>query len=167
MLTRPQQILLKRAQQQAGVADEEYRDTLERFCGVRSSTDPRMGDEHLDIVLSYLEAIYWRGHDAGHLPAPCKANAPFLQRGYWASKNPKHNTSRDRYNADELNVEIAALEGQLGREFGCGPGYFSAIKDKVIPEARRHMVWPAGLVKYKAALERTLEAKRRKHAQPF
>lgn len=70
MLSRPQQILLKRAQRQAGVDDAEYRDTLESLCGVRSSTDERMGDEHLDVMLSYLEAIYWRTVKSGALQPP-------------------------------------------------------------------------------------------------
>lgn len=167
MLTRAQQILLKRAQAQAGVQDAEYRDTLEHFCGVRSSTDERMTDEHFDLVLAYLEAIYWRAVDAGTLPAPCKPSEPFVQRSYWASKNPAGNTSRDRYTVGELNEEIALLERQLALEFGCNPGYFEAIKRNVIPQAWRNMTWPAGLVKYKAALERTLDAKRRKANQPF
>lgn len=167
MLSRPQQVLLKRAQAQAGIGDEEYRDTMEHHCGVRSSTDARMSDEHLDLMLSILEGIYWHAHDAGRLPEPCNANAPFVRRAYWSSKNPAKNTSRDRYNAESLNGDIAALERQLCSEFGCGPGYFRAIKSKVIPSARQNMAWPAGLVKYRTALERTLEAKRKKANVPF
>lgn len=167
MLTRPQQILLKRAQAQAHVDDTEYRDTLERLCGVRSSTDERMSDEHLDLMLAYLEAIYWRAVDAGHLPAPCKRSEPFVQRGYWAGKNPRHNTSRDRYTHEGLNNEIDTLERALATEFHCSLRYFEAIKLKVIPRSSGGMTWPAGLVKYKAALERTLAAKRRKAEQPF
>lgn len=167
MLTNDQKSLLKRAQRQAGISEEEYRDTLERYAGVRSSTDPAVTDEHLDLLLAYFEAIYWRAVDAKTLPAPCKRGEPFVQRGYWAAKNPTGNTSRDRYTTEGINDDIATLERQLTREFGCGYRYFEAIKGKVIPAASSQMTWPAGLMKYKVALERTLAAKRKKASQPF
>lgn len=167
MLTRDQKSLLKRAQRQAGIADEEYRETLQRYTGATTSTDPSLTDEHLDLLLAYFEAIYWHAVDAGRLPAPCKRHEPFLQRGYWAAKNPSGNTSRDRHTVGSLNEAIATLERQLTGEFGCHGGYFHAIKNKVIPAARRNMTWPEGLVKYRAALERTLEAKRKKACRPF
>lgn len=173
MLTRHQQILLKRAQAQAGVEDAEYRDSLEMVSGARSSTDPRVSDDHLDVMLAYLEGIYWRGFDAGTLPAPCNRSAVFVQRGYWADKNKRGNTSRDRYTVEHLNHDIDTLERALANEFHCSLRYFEAIKLKVIPHGARaygtqsEMTWPAGLVKYKAALERTLAAKRKKAAQPF
>lgn len=156
MLTRPQQILLKRAQHQARVDDAEYREMLHHYCDVNSSTDPRMSDDHLDVMLAYLEAIYWRGVDAGDLLPPVNAREVFFQRGYWASKNRRGNTSRDRYHEDEMRAEIARLEQHLSDEFGYGFRYFQAIQNKV-----------RGLVNYKAALARTLASKRRKSAEPF
>lgn len=167
MLSRAQQVILKRAQRQAGISDDEYRDALEHWAGVRTSTAPELTDEHLDLLLSYIEAIYWRGVSAGRLQPPCKPSEPFQKPGYWAAKNPSGNTSRDRYTVEALNEAIAILEHQLTGEFGCQPGYFHSIKSKVIPAARLNMTWPQGLVKYRAALERTLTAKRKKANAPF
>ncbi len=166
MLSRPQQILLKRAQRQAGVSDDEYRDALEHWAGVRSSTAKELTNEHLDLLLSYFEAIYWRAVSAGELQLHCNASEPFQKPGYWASKNTAKSTSRDRFTAAEIHDEIAAIESKLSL-LGYGPGYFSAIKNKVIPLARRNMTWPQGLVKYRAALQRTLAAKINNSSRPF
>jgi hypothetical protein len=81
MLSRAQQILLKRAQREAGLQDDEYRDALEVVTGCRSSTDRDFTDRHLDLCLSYFEAIFWRKVDAGELHTPCSAAAIFRQRG--------------------------------------------------------------------------------------
>lgn len=151
MLTRPQQITLKRAQQQAGIADQEYRETLaflSKLPGCSSSTDPRLTDEHFDILMAYFEAIYWNRQDR---PAP-GATSPFRQKGYWARKNPKGNTSRDRYTDETIGAEIAKLENELN-SLGFGFRYTQTIQNKI---------QPFSLFKYKAALERTLQAKRKK-----
>lgn len=164
MLTNDQKSLLKRAQRQAGIDEAEYRDILERYAGVRSSTDPAVTDEHLDLLLAYFEAIYWRGVDLGTLQPPCKRGEPFVQRGYWAGKNPTGNTSRDRYNLDDVKARIATKEAELAA-LGCGRGYFAAIRARVIPNA--HGDWLQGQAKYLAALEKTLAGKRKKANQPF
>ena len=65
VLSRSQNILIKRAQREAALDDEEYREALQAVCGCRSSTDGKMTDRHVDLVLAYFEAIYWRGVDAG------------------------------------------------------------------------------------------------------
>lgn len=83
MITRDQQILLKRAQAQAGLDDGDYRAALETVTGMagcRSSKDPRLADEHVDRLMGYFEAIYWREVDAWHLQEPSKGNAVFRQK---------------------------------------------------------------------------------------
>lgn len=163
MLSRAQQILLKRAQRQAGIEDAEYRETLQRFAGCESSRDSRFSDESLDTILAYFEAIYWRAVDAGILQAPCRGDEVFQQRGYWASKNTRAETSRDRYTTSTLNATIGALESELER-LGFGRSYCQAIRENVTQgdtSAR-------SLNLYRAALERTLKSKRKSAVeQPF
>jgi hypothetical protein len=154
MLTRPQQILLKRAQQEAGLSDSDYREAIATVSGhadCRSSTDPRLTDENADNLLSYFEAIHWRRVDSGELQPSCKPLAVFRQRGYWAGKNRKGNTSRDRHTNIEVGHAVNALEDELMR-MGYGLQYLSAIQNKIIPFS---------VVKYHAALKRTLAAKRK------
>lgn len=157
MLSRPQQILLKRAQREAGIDDAEYRDALKLIAGCSSSTDERMTDRHLDLVLAYFEAIHWRRVDAGDLQPSCNPDAVFKQRGYWARKNPRQETSRDRYTASAVSQEIARLETALAMH-GLGAGYCATI--------RRNVTQGRGdahaLHCYKVALQRTLNAKERK-----
>lgn len=163
MLSRAQQILLKRAQRQAGIEDAEYRETLLRFAGCDSSRDSRFSDESLDTILAYFEAIYWRAVDAGILQAPCRGDEVFQQRGYWASKNTRAETSRDRYTSSILNVEIGALESQLQR-LGFGQSYCQAIREKVTQGGASALC----MNRYRAALERTLKSKRKSAVeQPF
>lgn len=156
MLTRPQQILLKRAQREAGLDDADYRDALELVSGCRSSKSPQMTDRHLDLALAYLEAIHWRKVDAGALPPHCNPNAVFRQRGYWAAKNRAGNTSRDRYSGRNLEQEIIGLEAQL-QAIGFSQSYCATIRQNTThgrtDEHATHL--------YRAALERTLRAKRR------
>jgi hypothetical protein len=160
MLTRPQQILLKRAQREAGLDDAEYRDALETASGCRSSTDPRMTDRHWDVALAYFEAIHWRKVDDGALQPSGRADAVFRQRGYWAGKNTRQETSRDRYTGTNLGREIAALETSLGG-LGFGPGYCATIREKVThgrtDAHAQHL--------YKAALARTLRAKQNRFSE--
>ncbi len=155
-LSRAQQILLKRAQREAALGDDDYRDALELIAGCRSSTDPRMTDRHLDKLLAYFEAILWRAVDDGALHPACRADAVFRQRGYWASKNTAGETSRDRFNGRSQGADIAALEAQLNA-LGYGPQYAATIRDKV---CHGHQDAHA-LHLYHAALERTLKSKRR------
>jgi hypothetical protein len=154
MLSRPQQILLKCAQREAGLDDTEYRDALEAVSDCRSSTDPRMENRHCDVALAYFEAIYWRKVDAGALQPSGRADAVFRQRGYWAGKNTRQETSRDRYTGTNLGREITALETPLS-VLGFGPGYCAAIREKVTHGRTDAHAWHP----YKAALARTLRAK--------
>src|ERR1051326_9204948 len=128
MLTNAQKALLKQAQRQAGLEDEEYREVLETVSGCRSSTDPRLGDRHLDKCLAYIEAIFWRRVDQGKLERSPNPRAPFRQRGHWASKNTSKESSRDRYMQNDASELIARLEAEMA-EYGCGPEYCAAIRD--------------------------------------
>jgi hypothetical protein len=155
MLTRGQQILLKRAQQQAALDDVDYRSAIATVSGhedCRSSTDPRLTDENADNLLSYFEAIHWRKVDSSELQPSCKPLAVFRKRGYWAAKNRKGDNSRDRHATVQAGYQCQALEDELAK-FGCGFGYFQAIQNRIVPFS---------VVKYRAALERTLRAKQRK-----
>jgi hypothetical protein len=165
MLSRPQQILLKRAQREAGLSDDDYRDALQMIADCRSSKSAALTDRHLDKLLAYFEAIHWRGVDAGTLQPSGSAAAVFRQRGFWAAKNPAMETSRDRFNGRSQAGDIAALEAELGR-LGFGEGYCAAIRANVCKgrsDAR-------ALHLYQAALERTLKAKagrEKSAADPF
>jgi|CZKV01.1.fsa_nt_gi hypothetical protein len=154
MLSRAQQILLKRAQREAGMSDNGYRDALQMIADCRSSTSPALTDRHLDKLLGYFEAIHWRGVDAGTLQPSGSAAAVFRQRGYWAAKNTRLETSRDRFTDLNLGRAVADLEGKLAA-LGCGAGYCATIRKNVCKgrdDAR-------ALHLYRAALERTLKAK--------
>ncbi len=165
MLSRAQQILLKRAQREAGLSDDDYRDALEMVAGCRTSKDSRLTDQNLDTLLAYFEAIHWRAIDAGTLQPSGRADAVFRQRGHWAAKNTSAETSRDRFNGRNQGAEIAALEAELAR-LGFGAGYCAAIRNNVCKgraDAR-------ALHLYRAALERSLKAKARQEttaANPF
>ena len=130
MFTRAQQILLKRAQREAGLSDEDYRDALDLIAGCRSSKSPALTDRHLDKLLAYFEAIHWRAVDAGTLQPSGSANAVFRQRGYWAAKNTNQETSRDRFNDGNLEKSVADLEREMAA-LGFGQGYCAAIRKKV------------------------------------
>lgn len=154
MLTRPQQILLKRAQQEAGLSDSDYRESIATVSGhadCRSSTDSRLTDENADNLLSYFEAIHWRKVDAGELQPSCKPLAVFRQRGYWARKNSKGNTSRDRHADIQIAKAVNLLEDDL-MKMGYSLQYLSAIQNRIVPFS---------VVNYHAALKRTLLAKRK------
>lgn len=162
MLTKPQIWTIKAAQRQAGIRDDEYRQTLAELFGVNTSKDPALGDDAFDVLMSYFEAIYWRGVDSGALQPPCTGKETFRQRGYWAAKNPAGNTSRDRYAGDALHEEIEEAESRLVI-LGFGQSYLSAIRHRVCGESNS----PPRLRAYLAALNRTLKAKEAKIAQPF
>lgn len=157
MLSNAQKQLLKRAQREAGLSDEDYRDALELVAGCRSSTSPDFTDRHLDKCLAYFEAIYWRGIDAGTLQPAGSRRAVFQQRGYWAAKNTPRETSRDRFNQSNLGQSIADLEGKLA-SLGFGSGYCAAIREK----ATHGRNDAHALHLYRTALQRTLTAKTRR-----
>jgi len=160
MISRAQQILLKRAQAEAALDDADYRQAISVVSGMsdcRSSTDARLTDRHVDNLLSYFEAIHWRAVDAGALQPSCKPNAVFKQPGYWSAKNPGGNTSRDRFGARNLQPKVTALENEL-TELGFGFSYLLAIQNHI---------QPFSLAKYLGALTRTVAAKRNKVTQPF
>jgi hypothetical protein len=92
--------------------------------------------------------------DAGTLQPSGSAAAVFRQRGYWAAKNTRQETSRDRFTGLNLGQAVADLEGKLAA-LGCGAGYCATIRKNVCKgrdDAR-------ALHLYQAALERTLKAK--------
>jgi hypothetical protein len=154
MLSRAQQILLKRSQREAGLSDGDYRDALQLIAGCRSSTSPALTDRHLDKLLAYFEAIHWRAVDAGTLQPCGTAAAVFRQRGYWAAKNTRQETSRDRFTGLNLGQAVADLESRIAA-LGFGAGYCAAIRKNVCKgrdDAR-------ALHLYRSALERTLKAK--------
>ena len=156
-LSRGQQILLKRAQREAALSDEDYREALQTVSGCRSSTVPRLTDRHVDLALACFEAIFWRMVENGELQPSCKPDAVFRQKGFWAAKNPSENTSRDRFAASSISQEIARLELDLAA-LGFGRNYCAAIRQEVTNGQ-------TGLrsdYAYKAALRRTLAAKQRK-----
>jgi hypothetical protein len=160
MLSRPQQILLKRAQREAALPDGEYREALELVSGCRSSKDASMTDRHLDLLMGYFEAIHWRKVDAGELQPSCRPDAVFRQRSYWASKNTRQETSRDRFTNLNLGQAVAGLESQL-ETLGYSAEYCVGIRRK----ATKGRTDVHALHLYRAALQRTLNAKaRRKEA---
>jgi len=163
MLSNPQKALLKRAQREAGLCDSEYREALDLVTGCTTSTDPRIGDDQLDVLLAYFEAIFWRKVDGGQLQPGCKGNEIFQQRGFWAARNRRGNTSRDRYSHSNLTLRIESLEADLAG-FGCGPGYCAAIRARVTRGAND----VRALHHYRAALEKTLKSKQKTAvSQPF
>lgn len=152
MLSNSQKALIKQAQRDARLSDAEYREVWQTVAGVTSSTDPRLGDEHMDTFMSYVEAIYWRKRDE------LLGSAIFRVRGYWAHKNTKVENSRDRFVTGTVKQEIEDLERQLA-ELGCNASYCAAIRRKV---TRDNAESAYGLALYRSALERTLKAKRKK-----
>jgi hypothetical protein len=157
MLTRAQQILLKRAQHDAGIDDADYREALRTIASVNSSKDPKLTDEHLDKLLGYFEAIFWRKVNQANADHAARVSKVFQRPGYWASKNTKAENSRDRFATVVMKQDIASLERQLG-ELGCGLGYCAAIARN----AHLDLSDPQDLAKYRYALGRSLAAKRKK-----
>ncbi len=147
MLSRKQQILIKRAQAEAGLSDADYREAVAAVSGMadcRSSKDARLGDAHMDHLLSYFEAIYWKENSGG--------GEIFEEPGFWARRNRRGDTSRDRYTEGELTGRIATAEHQI-IVLGFSQRYLDAIYGRIRPYTHRA---------YLAALERTIAAKKRK-----
>ena len=153
MLSNEQKALIKRAQREALINEEEYRQILfeDLGFGVHSSTDPRLGDRHFDKILAYFEAIYWRKVDAGEV-VKRHPKTVFQRRGYWSSKNTIQTNSRERYADRALNLEINRLESEL-RSRGVNERYLTAISNKT------GRGW-----QYRYALMRTLAAQKKKYA---
>ena len=149
MLSNPQKSLVKRAQRQAAVPEEEYRDMWRMVTGWEdcdTSTDPRLGDVHVDRMMGFLEAIFWRRVQEGALQPASKANAPFLKEGFWKNRNKAQSTSRDRYQKQRITTSIHELETKL-QAAGYPMQKIIAIKRKL----RYHDDWAV-----KSALHRTL-----------
>lgn len=155
MLTNEQKKLLHMAKAEAELDDADYRESLATIAGVSSSTDPELGNELLDVLLAYFEAICWRKKDAGQLQGTCKPRI-FTVRGFWASRNRRENTSRDRYNHITIQIRIEELEQALAT-LGYGPEYCAAIREKVT----RGSETAQALYHYSIALERTYTSKQR------
>lgn len=155
-LSRDQIIFLKRAQAEAGLSDEDYRDAIAVVSGMadcRSSKDTRLTDEHWDGLLSYFEAIYWHSHSE---PGP----HVFKEREFWRNRNRKGETSRDRFNEKGLQAEILQVEARLA-VLGYGHQYCQAIQNRMRP---------CSLWAYLAALKRTVASKEKakgKELEPF
>lgn len=145
MLSNQQKALLKRAQRDAQIPDAEYRgllSTLSGFSDCSSSTDPRLTDAHWDNLLSFFEAIYWR--------CPTRRISQIFRKpGYWANKNQRGNTSRDRYTAKQLTSEIAGVESRLLELGVFGRQYLDTIQRRCKFDDRAYL----------AALRRTLNSK--------
>ncbi len=125
--------------------------------------------------MKYFEAIYWRASDSlspreragvrgpGSPSFPsCPSVNPrskiFQRRGYWASKNPRGNTSRDRYVSNNIESVVERLESELNSLVG-NPRYVGAIRNNCLCSAfPRPQEW----ANYAAALRRTIAAKRKK-----
>jgi len=150
MLTRKQQILLKRAQAEAGLSDGDYRNAVAAVSGMpdcRSSKDPRLTDAHMDHLLSYFEAIYWKENSEG--------GEIFKELGFWAGRNWKGNTSRDRYTEGDLTAKLAKAEQMI-----IGLGFCQRYLDAIYVRIR-----PYSHGAYLAALERTIASKKKKVEQ--
>jgi len=156
MLSKSQKALIKMAQREAALSDSEYRECLEMVTGRRSSTDPSLGDRSFDKVLAFFDAIHWRKVDSGALQPPCNPDAVFRQRGHWAAKNTREETSRDRYVRSNLGEAISQAEGEIA-EVGCGEAYCAVIRRRAAGDRTDA---PA-LRKYLHALQRTLKSKTR------
>jgi hypothetical protein len=115
-----------------------------------------MTDRGVDLALGYFEAIFWRKVDAGDLQPSRSAKAVFRQRGFWARRNTRQETSRDRYNHSSVSQQVSGLELALA-ELGFNSSYCAAIRRKVTNgRTDDRSLWL-----YSAALHRTLKAKQK------
>ena len=161
MLSKLQIMRLQMARRQAGIPDDEYRDILANiFDGCVSSKDPRLTNEHWDRIVAFWEAVYFRKLERGEVNPPGR-NEMFQKRGYWAEKNQRDNTSRDRYTRDDLAGQISAAEARL-HALGKGPHYCAAIRARIGGDAAS----PLQQRKYLAALLKTAEAAKRRAEVP-
>ena len=155
MISRAEQIWLKRAQAAAGIADTEYRESLERFAHVRSSTDPRLTHDQFERLMGYFEAIYWSLRDSGAV----QPNEVFRRRGYWAERCHDGDRNRARYAMHQQTEQIHELERDL-IGMGFSVDYLDEIRMRSM-HAPQHPT-PRDLAGYRAALQRTLDSRQRK-----
>jgi hypothetical protein len=161
MLSNDQKARLKSAQRQAGIDDAEYREWLATIAGpgVHSSTDPKVDNRAWDKLMAQFEAIYWLKVERGELQHKYNPHASFQKKGFWAGRNTSKETTRDRFNQAETVEAIISLETEL-TDLGNHPNYLAAIRSKVAGDRTD----PKSLWAYRAALERTLAAKKKKLA---
>jgi len=164
MLSNAQKALIKRAQREAHLDDADYRECLETVTDCTSSTDPRLNDRSFDIILQYFEAIFWGKVDSGELQRPCNTAAVFAKRQYWAFKNPRDNTSRERFTLEQLQRDITDAEAVL-LAAGYSEDYCMGIYRKAAQSDRPKYDYSQGnavgrqLRNYLAALRRTVASK--------
>ena len=163
MLSNPQKALIKSAQRQAKLPDEEYREVLKTVTGYSTSTEPRLGDRSCDKILAYLEAIYWRKVDKNEIQHAATERSPFRQPRYWANKNNREENSRDRFMQTDVSAAIRHSEAALAK-LGFGPAYCATIRQNVTQGQSD----PHAMFCYNAALQRTIQSKEAKlQANPF
>jgi len=155
MISRAEQIWLKRAQSAAGIADPEYRESLDRFAHVRSSTDPRMTHDQFERLMGYFEAIHWRLRESG----AAQPSDVFRRRGYWAERCHDGDRNRARYAMHQQTDQIHELERDLIGS-GVSVDYLDGIRARAMRNARHPDT--RDLSAYRAALRRTLAARLRK-----
>lgn len=149
MLTPAQKSLVKRAQRQANLDDEQYRDLWRVITGWEdcdTSTDPRIGDRHVDKMMGMLEAIYWLRVDQAQLTHAPGKHSPFLNREYWSRRNKAGQTTRDQYAEKRLAAECNSIALRL-QSAGYPIQKIWGITNKLAGK---------GPVALKAALSRTL-----------
>ncbi len=158
MLSPAQRRLLKMAQREAHLPDAEYREELQRLAGVDSSTAATWTDEQFDCVMAYFEAIHSNKVRQGLIEPSYSPRSVFRQAGYWAAKNSRGNTSRDRYTASQLGEMIQNTEIKLaGQISGNATNYLARVRETVVG----NRVGIAAERDYLAALQRTLASKLR------
>ena len=143
MLTASQKATIGQARRACRLDDSEYRDWVEQLStipGCRSTTDPRLGNREFDRMLATFEAIY---EASVHVPGTPRATV-FQRPGYWQSKNPGENTSRDRYATGRIREQIQRAERDLFAH-GYDADYCAAIRARATADTA-----------YLAALRRTL-----------
>jgi hypothetical protein len=150
-LSKSQKMMVHMAKAACALEDAEYREVWSSlFPGVTSSTDTRLGDEHFDLFMKYMEAIHWRKRNAGEVGY----SKVFQYPHYWKEKNTKASTSRDRHNLQEVQGDCDKLEQQI-MALGFGHGYINAISRRVLGANPTVAQW----FQYRQALSRTLASK--------
>jgi hypothetical protein len=155
MISRAEQIWLKRAQAAAHLEDAEYREALQQFAHVRSSTDPRMTHDQFERLMGYFEAIHWRLRESG----AAQPSDVCRRRGYWAERCHDGDANRARFAMHQQTDQIHELERDLIGS-GVSVDYLDGIRVRSMsspahPDTR-------DLAAYRAALRRTLAARLRK-----
>jgi hypothetical protein len=148
MLTNPQKSLISQAARAAKLSRPDYEAAWGSVTGwpdCVSSTDPRLTDRHVDLMMGYLEAIF----EGDYIPANKRPHV-FARAGYWAAKNRGGTTSRDRFTAtaqaDEIRNAEAALRatgypeakiGGIRHKTGGGWAYIAALRRTAAAEVKK------------------------------